>query len=372
MRRRLNIDPRLATAIGITLVVIAFYSAAIVGANSYVKSGLDDSTTFSSAPAGLKVFYRYLDELGYEPQTLQQFESMPESGTVLIATSQPFAKPASAAETKRLAAWVREGGRVVFAGPYVTEFAQALDAEVSTRFGQDVELRPILPSIYIRGVDSVGVGSARLLPDDGSWAEVLKDSDGSALLVRRVGAGEVVWLADSYAFSNEGIAKADNAQLAVLVAASRGSVYFDEYHHGFARGGGIIERLGAGGQSALLVFAIGVALLLAAYGRRLGPTIGVAETPVARTSAYIDSLAGLYRKAGARREALQALADGLTRALTRRYGSPVMGRKRHPSAGVALERTQVLLGKERIAEVEFVQVAGMLARARREVEGING
>ncbi|MCE5192078.1 MAG: hypothetical protein LLG08_10035 [Actinomycetia bacterium] len=372
MKRRLPIDSRLATALAVTLAIVVLYAFAVAGASRSVKSGLDDATTFSSAPAGYKVLYRYLDELGYGPRTLQQFEAMPETGTVLIATSQPLAKPVTAGEARVLASWVRGGGRAVFAGPFVMEFARALDASADMRFGQDVELRPIMPSAYVRGVTAVMPGSARLLPNDGRWAEILKDGNGSAMMVRSVGAGEVVWLADSYALSNDGIAKADNAQLAVLVAASRGPVYFDEYHHGFARGGGILERLGAGGQSALLVFAIGVALMLVAYGRRLGPTIGVAETPVARTSAYIDSLAGLYRKAGARREALQALADGLTRALIRRYGSPVMGRKRHPSAGVALERTQVLLGRESIAEEEFVQVAGMLARARREVEGING
>lgn len=372
MKRRLPIDPRLLTALVITLAVIVLYSAAVAGANRYVKSGMVDSTTFSSAPEGYKVLYRYLDELGFQPRTLQQFETLPESGTILIATSEPLAKPVTSQEASLLAGWVRDGGRVVFSGPFVMEFVRAIDLQVGTMYGQEIELRPVMPALYVQDVSAAKVGSARLLPDDGTWADIFKDGEGSAMMVRSVGAGEVVWLADSYSFSNAGIAEADNAQLAVLVAASRGPVYFDEYHHGFARGGGILERVGAGGQSALLAFAIGVALMLAAYGRRLGPTIGVAETPVARTSAYIDSLAGLYRKAGARREALQALSDGLTRALTRRYGSPVMGRKRHPSAGAALEHTQVLLGKENIAEEEFVQVAGMLARARREVEGIDG
>ncbi|TDB37660.1 MAG: DUF4350 domain-containing protein [Actinobacteria bacterium] len=372
MKRRLPVDPRLLTALVITLAVIVLYSAAVAGANRYVKSGMADSTTFSSAPEGYKVLYRYLDELGYEPRTLQQFETLPEEGTVLIATSEPLAKQVTPDDARVLAGWVRDGGRVVFSGPFVMEFVRAMDLQVGTLYGQETELRPVMPAFYVQGVSAAKVGSARLLPDDGTWADIFKDGDGSAMLVRRVGVGEVVWLADSYSFSNEGISEADNAELAVLVSASGGPVYFDEYHHGFARGGGVLERVGAGGQTALLALGLGIALMLAAYGRRLGPTIGVAETPVARTSAYIDSLAGLYRKAGARREALQALADGLTRALTRRYGSPVMGRKRHPSAGAALEQTQVLLGKENIAEEEFVQVAGMLARARREVEGIDG
>ncbi len=372
MKRKLPIDARLLAALGVTITVVALYALAVAGANRYVKSALDDATTFSSAASGYKVLYRYLDELGYKPRTLTQFDSLPETGTVLIATSGDLPKPITAEEARRIATWVRGGGRLVLSGPYVTGVARAMDAPVGTRFGDAVELKPILPVVYARGVHTVSVGAARLLPDDGGWAEVLKDGNGSAMLVRRVGRGEVVWIADSYALSNEGIAKADNATLALLVAASRGPVYFDEYHHGFARGGGIIERIGAGGQAALLAFALGLALLLAAYGRRLGPTIAVVQTPPARTSAYIESLAGLYRKAGARREALQTLAEGLNRALTRRYGSPVMGRRRNPAAAEAISQVEDLLGKTTIAENEFVRVAGMIARARQEVEGTDG
>jgi hypothetical protein len=87
--------------------------------------------------------------------------------------------------------------------------------------------------------------------------------------------------------------------------------------------------------------------------------------------AYIDSLASLYRKAGARREALVALEEGLTRTLARRYGSPVMGRARHPSAAEALDLAAALHDRENVPAEEFVTVAGMIARARREVEGID-
>ncbi len=343
MKRRLRIDARLLAAIAAAVLVLGTYTLAVSAANRYVESGLPEATTFSSTPEGTKVFYRYLDELGLKPQTLQQFDTLPEHATVIIAANQPFAKQVTPTEARVLADWVRAGGRVVFAGTYVTEFVDALDLSSATALGDDVALKSVLPSAYVEGVTTVRAGMSRIYASDSGWAAVLKHKDWLALGVRRVGAGEVVWLADAYPITNEGISVADNARLGVLLAAVPGrEIWFDEFHHGFARGGGIIERVGPGGQSALLVFVLGLALLLAAYSRRLGPPINVTETPIARTGAYIDSLAMLYRKAGARREALVALEDGLTRALALRYGSPVMGRKRHPSAVEALDRAAAL------------------------------
>ncbi len=373
MKRRLHIDPRLLTSLIVAVIVIGLYTLAVTAANRYVQSELPDATTFSSAPEGTKVFYRYLEELGLKPQTLQQFDTLPEDATIIITANQPFVKVVRPEEARVLADWVKAGGRVVFAGVYVSDFVEALDLGSGTSLGDDVVLHPVLPSAYVQGVESVRPGRSRIFGDDSDWAAIFKDEGGVALAVRPVGSGEVVWLADAYALTNEGISEADNARLAVLLAAAAPgrTIWFDEYHHGFARGGGVVERIGPGGQSALLVFILGLALLLAAYSRRLGPPIPVTETPAARTVAYIDSLAALYRKAGARREALAALEDGLTRALARRYGSPVMGRARHVLAAEALDRAAALHDREDIPGEAFVTVAGMIARARREVEGIN-
>jgi len=373
VKRRFRIDAGLLSAVVVAVVVVGMYTYAIASADRFVKSGLAESTTFSSAPEGTKVFFRYLDELGLEPKTLQQFDTLPQHATLIIAANQPLAKPIRPEEARTLGSWVNGGGRVVFAGAYVRDFIEALGLESGTSLGENVALQPALPSVYVQDVASVRADRTRIFASDTDWAAVLRDDDGLALAVRRVGAGEVIWLADAYPITNEGISEADNARLGVLLAAAAPDreIWFDEYHHGFARGGGVLERVGAGGQSALLLFGIGVALLLAAYSRRLGPPIPVTETPVARTMAYIDSLASLYRKAGARREAIAALEDGLTRSLARRYGSPVMGRARHTAAAAALDRAAALHDREHVPAEEFVTVAGMIACARREVEGID-
>jgi hypothetical protein len=266
---RLRIDPRLLAAIAVALVVVGLYALAVSAASRFAESDLPEATTFSSAPEGLKAFYRYLDELGLEPKTLQQFDTLPEGVTIVIAANQAFSKPVRPEETERLAEWVRAGGRVVLAGTGASEFVDPLGVGSGTALTDDVELRPVLPSVYVQGVKTVRPGRSRIYNADSGWAVVLKDGDGVALGVRRVGAGEVVWLADAYPITNEGIAEADNARLGVLLAAVGGrEIWFDEYHHGFARGGGVIERIGPGGQSALALFALGLALLLAAYSRR--------------------------------------------------------------------------------------------------------
>jgi hypothetical protein len=130
--------------------------------------------------------------------------------------------------------------------------------------------------------------------------------------------------------------------------------------------------MGPGGPAALVVGALARVVLLVARGRRLGPVIAEEPAREARTLAYVDSLAELYRTAGARAEALDVLAGGLERSLARRHGSLALGLRRRPEAAATLKRARELRARDAVSEEEFVATARAIARARREVETING
>lgn len=117
----------------------------------------------------------------------------------------------------------------------------------------------------------------------------------------------------------------------------------------------------------LLVAALAIALL--GWGRRIGPVIAPVHEAAARGGAYIGQLAELYRKAGARPDALSALEDGLTRALARRHGTLEAGLARLPDARAALAESRALRESGDIPEDRFLSTARRLARARQEVEG---
>lgn len=368
MKLRLKVDPALAVALSVTLTVIVLYAVAVSSAFSRASERIPVPSIFSSAPEGLRVLYRYLDESGVDVRPLQQFDVLPRSGSLVVVGDAPLQVDLSDEHVERLAEWVRAGGRLVIAGNAGVAVVERLGLEAAAARGSEAEIRSRVSVPLTDGVGRVAVGPGRAIAGDPRWVELFGDEAGAALLAAQVDQGQVLWLADAGPLTNERIGEADNAVLALHLASARQPVWFDEYHQGFARGGSAFERLGPGGQAATVLAALGLVLLLVSVSRRSGPPVPAPAEQQARTLTYIDSLAALYRRAGAHREALATLRDGLTRALVRRYGSPVAGLKRHPAAAEALARADALLGRDTIPEDEFREAARLVARARREVE----
>ncbi|MCL4079396.1 DUF4350 domain-containing protein [Coriobacteriia bacterium Es71-Z0120] len=368
MKRRVSVDPVLAIALGVTAAVIALYALAVSAAFSRASETIPVPSVFSSAPQGLRVLYRYLDESGVDVRLLQQFDELPPSGCIAIVGDAPLQVEFTDEQLASLAEWVRSGGTVVLAGSSGGRVVESLGLTAVLVRGEAAEIAPRVRTPLAEGVDRVSVQTGRVLADDPRWVVVAGDDAGAVLVAAAVDRGEVVWLADADALANEHIAEADNARVALRIFAASQPVWFDEYHQGFARGGSAFQRLGPSGQAAFVLAALGVGLLLLSASRRTGPPVPAPEEKRARTLAYIDSLAGLYRRAGAHREALATLRDGLARALARRYGSPAAGLRRHPAAAEALARADEALGRDTIPEDEFREAARLVVAARREVE----
>lgn len=372
MSPRIRVDrTTVFVALGVVLL-IAMYAWAVSLAQRYYVTSAPESSTFSSSPAGLKVLFAYLDGLGMKPQTLQQFDDLPAKATIVAVG--PFQKQPTRGETDALARWVRAGGRLVVAGMDSELLTQPLKLGGAPSSGAASEtLRPLLPTAYARGVREIAPGPDRLLTDSPSWATHYKDFSGQVLVSQKVGSGEVLWLAGAYPLSNAGIGTADNARLATLLAAAgERAIYFDEYHHNYVRTTGAWQLLGSSGRAGVLLLAAALAILLLAWGRRLGPAIEERVEPAARGGAYIGSLAELYRKAGAGAEALETLEDGLRRALVRGHGSVETGLARHTSAAEALAASAQARASGRVSEDTLLEVARRIRRARQEVEGRDG
>lgn len=368
MKRRFagRFDAPTLILVGVAIALVAAYWGVVQLSQDYYLVDAPPGSVFSSADEGFKILYAYLGKLDIERDRLERFDELPDRGTIVVAASQPLEKPPSRSDIRLLRAWVDDGGRLVLVGQYAGQIAGDTLGGTSGA-GEVANLPLILPSVYAQGVEKVRVGEDRVLEAGPEWVTHAKDDAGQVLISRSQGAGEVVWLSSPLPMSNVGIGEADNARLVTLLTAVSGPVYFDEYHHGFVAGGGIWERLGAGGRSAVLLCLLGLGVLLYSVSRRPGPPIDVLTEPAARGGAYIASLAELYRKAGARTQALESLAAGLRASLARRYGSVEAGMARHQEAREVLG----LLGKE-MDEKQFVETARRIARLRQEVEGRDG
>ncbi len=368
-----GLDVRTVIVVGLALAVVAAYAAAVSLSRDYYVVQSAPGSVHNPGDEGLSVLLRYLEALEVPAEALRAFDELPEAGTIVVAAERPLDKQPTAEEGRRLAEWVERGGRLVLAGPYAREALRGSGVDGGAiAGGPEAAFAPRLPSAYADGVREVTSGPGRLLVAGGAWATHLGDGSGQVMVTRPYGAGEIVWLASVHPLSNAGLAEADNARFATLVAAGAAPVWFDEYHHGFAEGGGVWERLGAGGRAASVLALVGLAIALAASARRFGRPIEPAEVPSARTGAYIGSLAELYRKAGARAEALETLEEGVRLALVRRHGGAEAGREAVPAAARAIDGSVALRESGQITPDRFRAAAGALARARREVEGSDG
>ncbi len=372
MKRRIRLDARTVTSVLIAVVLLGTYWFAIGMAQRFYGFRQETASTFSQSDVGLKVLFRYLGELGYDVRALTDFDELPETGTIIVAADTALEKAVADDEVRRLRAWIEGGGRVVLVGWQAREAIGVSAREVTPVSAADATVTPVFPAKEVAGVGKISVGRERLSASDPAWVTVAGEHDGAVLMSRALGAGEIVWLSDIRPLANAGIEHADNARFAVALTTPAGPVYFDEYHHGFAFGGSLWQRLLAGGQAAVIIGMFALFFLVLSRARRIGPAIVEPEIPPARTAAYIDSLAGLYRKAGARSEALQVLEGGLMRAIANRYGTTTLGLARRTDVASVVEHSAALRARGGITESEFVSVAGRIVRLRREVEGIDG
>lgn len=330
-------------------------------------------STFVAVPLGARALRDVLVELKMPLRRRMEplADAAPIQGPLaLLAPSDP----PSPGEVHALAQWVRGGGTLIYAArrhdPTLdtlrlalrtlardTGYAELLDRGrvASVAPGRVTEGVGIVEG-FRRGFDpaSVSLNRAAVLAAAGSTPVVIDF---------RVGKGRVIAWSDAYPLVNRTLRRSRGALLFARTAAdaTRGrALWFDEYHHGFAEGGGTMAGLTrflgkqAAGHAALQVTVALLGLLLL-FGRRFGAPIP--PPPARRRSPleHVEALAGAYRQARAAQTARRLLMAGLARRLGRRVPPGTAGEGEllqrlagHPTAG----------GAARALEAEWKKGAG--------------
>ncbi|MDA3937650.1 MAG: DUF4350 domain-containing protein, partial [Actinomycetota bacterium] len=109
-------DPTIVALLVAALLLAGAYAWVVAASQDFYFMKAPQGSAFSSADDGLQVLHNYLEALDVDIRTLQQFEELPEGGTIIVASSGVFVKPPTRAEGRRLAEWVESGGRLVLVG----------------------------------------------------------------------------------------------------------------------------------------------------------------------------------------------------------------------------------------------------------------
>ncbi|HET7462453.1 MAG TPA: DUF4350 domain-containing protein [Longimicrobium sp.] len=352
---------------GVVLVIVAL--ALLTTRGERGRAAFDPRpSTYVSGPFGARALIETLREL--KLPVARRMEPFADAGKLQgpLAVLAPSMDP-SEGEVHALAEWVREGGTLIYASRASGGWRDREIALDTLGLG----LVPVARDTLVMALDLRGVGAVattephRLTEGVGTVegfrrgfsrgsralgkATVLASTGGTPVVVDfRVGKGRVIAWSDALPLVNGRLKTSRAALLFARTAADAASgrpVVFDEYHHGFETGSGVMggtlrfllsERWG----HAALQVTVALLGLLLLFGRRFGAPLP--PPPVRRRSPleHVEALAGAYQKAGARDTARRLLLAGMARRLGRRVAHTPAAEHEliqrlgaHPTAGEA-------------------------------------
>ena len=259
-------------------------------------------TSYSAEAEGTKALYLLLEKLGYKSRRLRipNFSGRETEGLAIILG--PDRPPIEKADAEPLLEWLRHGNTLLFApNKHDDQLAQALGIELHGGQTPEISVAPSASTVLSAGIQSLAIPSGdRLLARRNDAVQHFGDSAGGVVFSLQEGAGTAIVLSDPYLMTNAGLQEDGSLDLLVNIlyshAADRGTVYFDEYHHGFARRPTVLHLLkGTRLGWALLQVAAAVVLLMYSRGRRFGQPRPVPTEGHRSSVEYVTSLAGIYR-----------------------------------------------------------------------------
>lgn len=363
MPARIASSDRKILLIGGSLLVVMLAATAILAPPADLNSPVP--STYSGQSGGAEAAYLLLSQLDYP---VRRWESSPmelnvNPANALLILAGPF-QPPSKKERSALADFVKRGGHVLFTGANIrTYFPDAHVSDNPPDPGWET-FSPSIPSRLARG----GVQRVTLQPEaywgafDSSQLALYGDVDSAAVVSWKLGDGEILWCAGATPLTNAGITKDDNLPFFLNAmmdwpAGRPYEIYWDEYFHGQRSSlwSYVAKTSFAWGllQMGLIAFA-----LLFTYSRRSGPIYVPAEVSRLSPLEYVETLGGLYERAGATSSAVAISYQRFRSLLTRQLGLP--STTPDPELGRAAEER---LGWKEAGIAELLQRASDASRS---------
>ncbi|MGC4113109.1 MAG: DUF4350 domain-containing protein [Myxococcales bacterium] len=369
-------------------VVLCFVAGAALAlrSNETHKAESPLPSIENSDARGAKGLFAYLTERGTPPGVLTApITKLPADAKVVLAIA-PTNRPISKEELVAIGDWVGDGNTFVYGVPrrlrtqYVETFLslkwifgvrpaplidtdgldEGLKALLSKSREKDdptgTNAEPWLPHPLLSGVKTL-----RVAADDGLESEISRTraiagaGEAPAVLTLAWGKGEFVLLAGSDLAENRRLALGDNLQFWANLA-SRGRVYFDEYHHKPPEQTG--RSLVAAVGPTILQLLLAAAVLALALGRRLGEPRPLTASRRRSQGEYVTQLAQLYGASRVEPELCAELHQSLRRTLFDRMG-----------ISARLDEQEVA---RRLEQRTQVRAERYLALARRALEAAAG
>ncbi len=297
----------LAILVGINVI------GALIDAVAPSPSGTA-SSSFATKPEGLAAWAELAKRNGIRVRALRDSPAdatLGGEGTIAVMDAAALSRD----EARALRTFAEGGGRVIAGGEPGGWVATLLDAPPPGWDGDGPE------TVKAKATEPETTGVARVKTSgDGRWRAdgALAGDEGSLLIVRRVGNGRIVLLADTSPLQNRLLDEDDNAAFA-LALSGRGPLTFVESVHGYGPQRGLAAIPARFGW-ALLGLLLAALVFMVARGRRLGPPEREHRDLPPPRRAYVDALAATMARGKEREAAVAPVREEARRRLARRAG----------------------------------------------------
>jgi len=317
-------DRKLLLGGGVLLLLMLV--AAVVLAPPARQQESQIPSTYSAQSGGAKAAFLLLSHLHYP---VRRWENPPadldaDSRGILLILAEPW-QPPSVGERKALENFVLHGGHVLFTGADIPNYFPAAKTSYFPHSPDGTPYSPDLPSRITRGAGRVSLRpQAHWDKTEPSQLVLYGEASSPVVVSWKLGDGQILWWASSSPLSNSGLTRDDNLALFLNSVANWSpgkpyAIYWDEYYHGqrsslWSYVGKTVLAWG-GLQLALLGLAV-----LFTFSRRSGPIYLPPEISRLSPLEFVDTLGGLYERAGAGSSAISISHKRLRMLLSRQLG----------------------------------------------------
>ena len=313
----------------LALLVLAELASSIISGLGGGSAASGHSSTFDSSATGTEAFGQLLSLRGHAVERITTplaEQPLPRGSTLFVLDPTSW----TGADTAVVARALADGRRVVLGGrPPGTGVLRSLlgtDSAPMWRLDSSGTAYPVPGGPAFAGVSRV------VVPGTGSYAGGSIDANGRAVLTGPGGVlavvagqrGPLVLLASSSCLTNESLGRADDAAFALdLAGPGTTPVFFDEYDHGFGRGGTGLAGLPGRWRWGLAIALLALLLWLLSAARRFGPPAPIERATIPSRVEYVDALSTLLstRPAGELVDVVAPVYEEAGR-LAARIGSP--------------------------------------------------
>lgn len=308
-------------AVGVAgLALVIALSTMVTVLSPPASDGLAPGSSFSLDPDGSAAAYATLQSLGY--QVTRSFEAIATlapapSSTVLILADPK--EPASAGDRRALQTFVSAGGTVLVTGclaaSFLSDGGAAKPPDLAAGFDEE-PFTAAFPSPLTAGARQISMNRLCAPGDlDAKYTPLYGDSSGSVVWAARIGKGLAVLWAGTTPIVNRAIDEPGHLELLLnLVGPADRAILWDEFYHGQRR------SLYSYAKLTPLPWLLAQAGLIAAvaaamFVRRRAPVLDRFVEPRTSPLEFVDTMAGLYARAGTAGDAVATARARLRRLL---------------------------------------------------------